>query len=747
MTFLHLKGSFNTRVPWVLFALICLGKINSNGSARLPSEVLLGYESVHSDKHTFDLDDNECPDIILSYSKTDVSCIGPVGGSVILNVSGGRPPYSYLWSNGATSKDVANLVSGIYSVVVSDQDGCEVSESIQVLEGGELGIIASVTQEQCTVKGAIDLTVSGGTPPYSYLWSNGATTEDVSDLEAGEYRVQISDSKGCRSTHHIEVTSDLPFDVKVFYTNITTPQANDGIATVQTGNQCTPPDTTTEDCGSCTSFIAIDNGAIVVNNGQKVCLTASSFNSVITVTGGELVICGNAVPASFNFSGGKVTVIGELEIPNTTTIGIEQILDNYGTVTSQAVHVSGLFRNHGNFTLTTGNLHIQSGGTVVNTNTLSIRMGGIGNNGELSNSGRLTVVKNIELRQNGLLINSCTIKADTVYCIEGFTNYGSILASVIEVHNDDVEIELGGGSSIYAQKAELKGTITNDGNTCALVKATSMLWISPDAVVTGNINFCSSDCICELPSGSCSVVWSNSETGNTITGLSAGTYIASVTCGSCTVMRTVTLRAGGSLVINTEHVNEAEYTIYVPGVGPVQGHSGISASELILEPLLPPSGHKEKAMLTIGVGEDRSQLEIEVEYDHTPVITAVRAKMDNQYMDISQEYYTIENGNKLYFHNEKPAEEPYVVTTNLINGLKLDPASETLEIDLPGTSVFSSVLMGINKIEEGTPVQVVAPGSTLTWNASGAATGLYEFTLQLSDPQTTRTYKGQFIIE
>jgi VCBS repeat-containing protein len=706
--------------------------------------------------------------IALSYVKTDATCEGPVGGSIVWTGAGGRAPYTYSWSNGASVRDLFDLEAGVYSVDVTDQDGCQDFVSVTINGTDGPGLIGSVAPESCSSKGAIGLTVSGGIPPYAYFWSNGGITKDIANLEAGEYEVRVTDSRGCMSSHWFEVPADFPFNVDVDYTNSTAYGANDGTATVEadgagsSGPACPPAATTAENCSNCepTRTISDDTGPLVVNSGEKMCLTASSFNSSITVNGGELVICGKASPSGFAFYGGSVTITGEFVFPTATHIYNNLTFNNYGTVASGGIELSGTINNHGTFVVNSGNILIYSGGILTNTGEFTITMGRLSSSGTIGNSGPFTIAKGIESQQTGSLFNECTISADSLISHAGFTNYGSITVNVLNIPNPGSIIKLGEVSSIYAQTVTLNGTLENEGNSCALISAETHMTINNGTMASGLISLCNQgtltnnatglstflNCDCVLSVGSCSVTWSNAMTGNTITGLSPGTYVATIACGSCVVARTVIIREEGLLIINTEHVNEAEYTIVIPGLEAVNGQSGTSESEVVLEPLLPLPGQKGKAMLIISGGEDHSPLEILVEFDHYPAITAVRAKMHNQYMDISPEYYTIQDGNKLYFYNEKPVSEPYIISTNLVKGVKLDPATETLEINMPVTSVFSSVLMSIYKIEATGSVQVVAPNSALVWDASGAGGGLYEFALQLSASGTTRTYKGQFII-
>ncbi|MEG9326955.1 T9SS type A sorting domain-containing protein [Salinimicrobium catena] len=135
---------------------------------------------------------------------TDATCAGFANGAIDISVTGGTTPYTYLWSNGAITQDLSGISAGSYSVTVTDANGCEDTLSgIEVDDPSNLEATATtVTNVSCYgfEDGAIDITVTGGTSPYSFEWSNGATTEDVSDLDAGTYWVTVTDDNDCEYT-------------------------------------------------------------------------------------------------------------------------------------------------------------------------------------------------------------------------------------------------------------------------------------------------------------------------------------------------------------------------------------------------------------------------------------------------------------------------------------------------------------------------------------------------------------------
>ncbi len=123
---------------------------------------------------------------------------GQNNGAINLTVSGGTPAFTYLWSNGANTEDVANLAVGTYTVTVTDSKGCTVIKSATVSTSSTPITLSFLVTNASNGQnnGAIDLTVSGGTAPFTYLWSNGATTQDLANIAAGTYNVTVTGATG-----------------------------------------------------------------------------------------------------------------------------------------------------------------------------------------------------------------------------------------------------------------------------------------------------------------------------------------------------------------------------------------------------------------------------------------------------------------------------------------------------------------------------------------------------------------------
>jgi hypothetical protein len=141
----------------------------------------------------------------------DISCFGENDGSIVLAPSGGVGNFTYDWSTGATTASITGLTPGNYSVVIDDGNGCDTTYAFTIIEPAQLiASAATVTDVLCNggSTGTVNINVVGGTGSYSFIWSNGATTEDLSGVAAGTYDVSVTDDSGC--TDNLSVTVNEP---------------------------------------------------------------------------------------------------------------------------------------------------------------------------------------------------------------------------------------------------------------------------------------------------------------------------------------------------------------------------------------------------------------------------------------------------------------------------------------------------------------------------------------------------------
>lgn len=182
---------------------------------------------------TVNLGNNNGPS--LSMSSTPTSCFGSCDGTATVTPSGGTPPYTYLWNPGGQTNAMATgLCQGTYTVQVTDAPGCISFATVTISQPPAFSAPASITNSSCDTPctGAIDITPSGGTPPYTYLWMPGnLNTQDVTGLCAGTYTLTITDANNCDSTFTYTITAPPAVTVTINSTNVNCNGDCDGTAT------------------------------------------------------------------------------------------------------------------------------------------------------------------------------------------------------------------------------------------------------------------------------------------------------------------------------------------------------------------------------------------------------------------------------------------------------------------------------------------------------------------------------------
>lgn len=148
----------------------------------------------------------------------NITCFGKKDGSISLTVTGGTTPYTIKWAHGPQGATLNNLEKGVYKVVITDAGGCTVDKEFVINEPQALDLSSSVTDAlDCEVQnsGAISINPLGGTPPYTYTWSNGSTTQNLAAIGPGSYSLELVDANGCRILKQFTVIRPLPIEVSV----------------------------------------------------------------------------------------------------------------------------------------------------------------------------------------------------------------------------------------------------------------------------------------------------------------------------------------------------------------------------------------------------------------------------------------------------------------------------------------------------------------------------------------------------
>jgi hypothetical protein len=217
------------------------------------------------------------PIVINLVNSSDVSCNGGSNATVDVSVSGGTPGYSYNWGAGnSTTEDLSAASAGTYQLIVTDLASCtETGPQVTVTEPAALSInLVGSDDVSCNggSDGAVDVTVTGGTPGYSYNWGAGnSTTEDLSVASAGTYQLVLTDLNLCSANGPSVILSEpTALSLTVSSTDESSSGANDGTATVTAAGGTAPY----------TSYLWDDASAQTAATASN--LSAGTYNVVVT---------------------------------------------------------------------------------------------------------------------------------------------------------------------------------------------------------------------------------------------------------------------------------------------------------------------------------------------------------------------------------------------------------------------------------------------------------------------------------
>lgn len=176
--------------------------------------------------------------VTMTFAETNVTCYGFSDGSITATPAGGTPGYSYAWSNLGTTQTINNLPVGSYVLTVTDINNCIGIDSTVITEPDSLDLtVGNVQDVSCfgADDGGADANTTGGTAPYSYVWTNsvsGSTAASVNDLRPGLQNVVVSDVNGCNKQDSFTVTEPTDIVLTISKVDASCDLSNDGSATV-----------------------------------------------------------------------------------------------------------------------------------------------------------------------------------------------------------------------------------------------------------------------------------------------------------------------------------------------------------------------------------------------------------------------------------------------------------------------------------------------------------------------------------
>ncbi|MBY8963242.1 cadherin-like domain-containing protein, partial [Flavobacterium sp. D11R37] len=520
-------------------------------------------------------------------SQTNIACNGGATGALTVTATNGAAPYTYLWSNGATAASINGLAAGTYTVTVTDANSCTATASATLTEPTTaLSGTTVVTNIACNGgnTGAINLTPTGGTAPYTFDWGGGITTEDRTGLTAGTYSVTITDANGCTGTVSATVTEPTAaVSGTTVVTNVAcnggntgainlTPTGGTGPYTFDWGGGITTEDRTGLSAGTYSVTITDANGCTgTVSATVTEPTSAVSGTTVVTnvaCNGGNtgainLTPTGGTAPYTFDWGGGVTTEDRTGLSAGTYSVTITDANGCTGTASATVIEpttavsgttvVTNVACNGGN----TGAINLTpTGGTAPYTFDWGVGVTTEDRTGLSAGTYSVTITD----------ANGCTGTVSATVTQPTALNASAVVDNNATCANNDGEatVSVTGGTAGYtylwsngAITASVTGlaagtysvTVTDANGCTATDSVTITAPPAPSVSVTSQVNVAcnggsngSADITVTGGTAPYTFVWSNSAVTEDLTGLSAGTYTVTVTdANGCTGTASVTI--------------------------------------------------------------------------------------------------------------------------------------------------------------------------------------------------------------
>jgi gliding motility-associated-like protein len=352
--------------------------------------------------------------LALSTTQVNVLCFGNSTGSVNLTVTGGTAPYNYLWSNNGTAEDPTGMPSGAYTVTVTDANGCTAQTSVTITQP-QAGLALSTTQVNVLCfgnsTGSVNLTVTGGTAPYTYAWSNNTTLQDPTGLAAGTYTVTVTDANGCTATTTVTITEPASaVSVTTQSQNILCLNGTGSVNSTPTGgvapytyswtNNAVTQNITNLQAGSYTVTVQDANGCTAQSTGTVLTTLSPLPVQILNITGTTILTCTNPTimlqatgGVTYNWSGGSTPLndTNSITQPGLYTVNM---VDPNGCPVSQTITLTQ------NITPPTPGITNITGTTIIDCNAPSIDLQATGG-GTYQWNNNLGTSANVNITQAG----------------------------------------------------------------------------------------------------------------------------------------------------------------------------------------------------------------------------------------------------------------------------------------------------------------------------------------------------------
>lgn len=535
----------------------------------------------------------------IGINSTNATCGASNGSATATVTSGGRAPFTYKWNTGASTNAITGIGAGTYTVTVTDANGCVNTANTTVNAAGNLTVNVTGTNAACGIaNGTATATPTSGAAPFTYKWNTGASTQSLTLLGAGTYTVTVTDASGCTAIGSTTITTGSSIAVTIDPRNVTCNGQTNGQATAMVSGGSTPYTYRWSNGGNVAVIANIGAGTYTVtvtdatgcSGTQTVTITQPSAISITpSVTaascGGSngsvsVNVSGGSAPYSYLWSnGGRTSAISGLAAGSYTLT----VTDASGCTATATATVTG---STGNITLSTGSTNVSCNGG--NNGSASVTATGV--SGALtytwSNGGNTATISNLTAGTYTVTVSSGGCSATSSVTITQPTAIAisiSLTNPTCGSNNGSLTASASGGSPQYSYKwsngattASISGlaagtyTVTvTDANNCS--KMTSQAIVAPNGPIA---TATSTSTVCNGNSNGTATVsatggtapytykWVGNLTSATITGLAAGSYAVTVTDATgCSSTTTATVSQPDPIVITTTVKNPTCNTI------------------------------------------------------------------------------------------------------------------------------------------------------------------------------------------
>ncbi|HPQ07712.1 MAG TPA: T9SS type A sorting domain-containing protein [Bacteroidia bacterium] len=556
------------------------------------------------------------PALSVTVNQTNVSCNGGNNGSATVSVSGGTPSYSYTWApTGGYAATASGLTAGNYTVTIKDANNCSTTKTLSITQPPALSVTANQTNVSCNGgnNGSATVTVSGGTPAYSYTWApTGGNAATASGLTAGNYTVTIKDANNCSTTKTLSITQPPALSVTANQTNVSCNGGNNGSATVSVsggtpaysytwaptgGNAATASGLTAgnytvtiKDANNCstTKTLSITQPpalSVTVNQTNVSCNGGNNGSATVSVSGGTPAYSytwaptgGNAATASGLTAGNYTVTIKDANNCSTTktlsitqpsalsvTVNQNNVSCNGGNNGSATVTVSGGTPSYSYTWAPTGGNAAAASGLTAGNYTVTIK-----------DANNCSTTKTLSITQPSAL--SVTVNQTNVSCNGGNNGSATVSVSGGTPAYSYTWAPTGGNAATASGLTAGNYTVTvKDANNCSITKT---LNISQPAPINTSVTI-SGGTLTALQTGA-SYQWVDCNnayapiagaTNISYVAPSNGSYAVIITVGSCSdtsACQVITAISGISVSNQIQiYPNPANEFIYIDGVNPM----------------------------------------------------------------------------------------------------------------------------------------------------------------------------------